>query len=243
MREGRVERPRLLGVRWTARAGVARGAWRRPGRPQSEGTPGTSPAWEALARRPLGGRETWEGPGRPGRGGGCGGPGVRVGGDSRRRRVGPGGEKEGPRGGGGDGAGRGRAACPGSRTRPPPAQRAETAGPRRPDPDERRARGPRQGAGGSAGLRGPPGLRRSGAERSWDTGGAAAAPDGTSALGPLVPAGASGEAFSGRFTPAFLPLGPRPRFAPRRPWSQSFRRASPLPPYPPGPPFRSSLPS
>lgn len=98
---------------------------------------------------------------------------------------------------------RGRAACPGSHTLQPPAQRAETAGPRQPDLDERRARGPRRGAGGSAGQRWPPGPRRSGAERSGDTGGAAAAPDGTSALGPLVQAGASGEAFTGRFTPAF----------------------------------------
>lgn len=100
MCEGSGERPRLLGVRWTAHAGVARGAWRRPGRPQSEGTPGTSPAWEALPRRPLGGCETWEAPGRPGRGGGAEG---RVGGDSRRRRVGPGGGE-----GGAAGRGRGR---------------------------------------------------------------------------------------------------------------------------------------
>ena len=70
MCEGRVDRPWLLGVTRTARAGVARGARRRPGRPQSEGTPGTSPAWEALARRPRGGCETCEVPGRPGRGGG-----------------------------------------------------------------------------------------------------------------------------------------------------------------------------
>lgn len=127
-----------------------------------------------------------------------------VGGDSRRRRVGPEGEEEGPRGRGRGRRGAGAGGLPReSHSAAAGAGSGDGPRPRRPDLDKRRAWGPRLGAGGSAGQRRPPGPRRSGAERSWDTGGAAAAPDGTSALGPLVQAGASGEAFTGRFTPAF----------------------------------------
>lgn len=46
---------------------------------------------------------------------------------------------------------------------------------------ERRARGPRRGAGGSGGQRRPPGPGEAERRGAGDTGGAAAAPDGTSA--------------------------------------------------------------
>lgn len=164
--------------------------------------------------------------------------GARVGGGGGRQQAPEGGAGGGGGGAAGEGAGKARGGggrpargvTLGRRRRRRERRRAR---PRRPDLDERRAWGPRRGAGGSAGQRRPPGPRRSGAERSWDTGGAAAAPDGTSALGPLVQAGASGEAFTGRFTLPFPLLWPRPRFAPRPPMVPVLPWRGPPPTLPP----------
>lgn len=127
------------------------------------------------------------GPWAPGRGGG----------GSSSRRVGPGGEGRG-RGGVGRPAGEvtlGRRRGRSERRR---------AGPRRPDLDERAARAGAQAGGGrqrrAAQAAGP---GRSGAERSGGHGRGRRSSGWDQRPGPLVQAGASGEAVTGRVTPAF----------------------------------------
>lgn len=129
---------------------------------------------------------------------GVGGETAGAGGWGRER------EEEGPRGRGGGGAEAGAGGLPEESHSAAAARAASGDGPCRGDLTWTSGApggpgGGREEAPGSAGRPGPGGAE----QRSWDTGGAAAAPDGTSALGPLVQAGASGEAFTGRFTRAF----------------------------------------